>query len=263
MSLKELLIHPLAKGLDPDDPCTTLTRRRIIVEKGFLRKIYEEWYHDLIADLPPVDGPVLEIGSGAGFLTDSLPGLITSDVFFLPHLSAVLDAGTIPFDRGTLRGVLMIDVLHHLPRPRRFFMESARCVKPGGVIVMIEPWVTTWSRFVYSRFHTEPFEPDAEQWEFPSTGPLSGANGALPWIIFHRDRTTFEKIFPAWKVSSIDLGMPVGYLLSGGVSMRALLPGFAFGAVRRVERLLSPWMHGLAMFAKIVLTRKKDHSDHK
>jgi len=261
MSLKELLVHPLARGLDPDDPGTTLTRRRIIMEKGFLRKVYQEWYHDLIAELPPIDGPILEIGSGAGFLKDSLPDLITSDVFFLPHLSVVLDAGAIPFDRRSLRAVLMIDVLHHLPQPRRFFTESARCVKPGGAIVMIEPWVTTWSRFVYSRFHTEPFEPNAEQWEFPSTGPLSGANGALPWIMFCRDRAAFNTSFPGWRVSSIDVGMPVSYILSGGVSMRALLPGFAFEAVRRAEQLLGPWMQSLAMFAKIVLTRDEDHPE--
>ncbi|MFH1117191.1 MAG: methyltransferase domain-containing protein [Pseudomonadota bacterium] len=262
MLLKELLVHPLAKGLDPDDPHTTLIRQRIIMKKEFLRRLYQEWHRDLTADLPSVDGPVLEIGSGAGFLQDSLPDLITSDVFFLPHLSVVLDAGAMPFGTAVLRAVLMIDVLHHLPLPRHFFTEAARCVKPGGVIVMIEPWVTPWSGFVYSRLHTEPFDPTAEQWEFPSSGPLSGANGALPWIIFQRDRTVFEESFPAWRVTGIDLGMPVSYLLSGGISMRAFLPGFAFGAVRRAETLLRPWMHGLAMFAKIVLTRRMDHLVH-
>ncbi len=262
MSLKSFLVHPLARGLDPDDPGTTLTRRRIIMGKRFLRKLYDEWYQDLIADLPLIDGPVLEIGSGAGFLKESLPGLITSDVFFLPHLSVVLDASAIPFQRDSLRAVVMIDVLHHLPKPRRLFIESARCVKPGGAIVMIEPWVTAWSKFVYSHFHSEPFEPSANQWEFPSTGPLSGANGALPWIIFHRDRATFETSFPCWRVRSIDLGRPVSYLVSGGVSMRALLPGFAFGLVRSMEQLLDPWKQGLAMFAKIVLTRTEDSPEH-
>ncbi|MDQ7784717.1 MAG: class I SAM-dependent methyltransferase [Desulfomonilaceae bacterium] len=256
MRLRDILVHPSARGLNPDDPRTTLIRRRILMEKGFLRNLYEEWYRDLIASLPPIEGPVLEIGSGAGFLNNSLPGLITSDVFFLPHLSVVFDAGAVPFEDGSLRAVLMIDVLHHLPRPRRFFREAARCVRQGGVVVMIEPWVTPWSTFVYSRFHTEPFEPDAGHWEFPSAGPLTGANGALPWIVFHRDRSLFEATFPDWHVSGIDLGMPFSYILSGGMTMRALMPGFAFGFVRRLERLLGPWMDGLAMFAKIVLTRR-------
>lgn len=254
-ALKELLIHPLAKGLDEDDPATTLQRLRIIREKGFLRKLYEQWYRDIIAAIAPLDGPVLEIGSGAGFLAEALPGLITSDVLHLPHVSLLLDATSIPFKEYSLSAIVMVDVLHHLPQPRRFFTESARCVRPGGTVVMIEPWVTTWSRFIYSRFHHEPFNPTAREWEFPSTGPLSGANGALPWIMFHRDKKRFEADFPMWRVTSIDLGMPVSYLVSGGVTMRALLPGSAFQFVRGLERLMGPFMQRIAMFARIVLTR--------
>ena len=68
--------------------------------------------------------------------------------------------------------------------PAGFLAESARCVRAGGALVMIEPWVSRWSRFVYTRFHHEPFDPDSPRWEVPQTGPLSGANGALPWILF-------------------------------------------------------------------------------
>ena len=255
MALKDLLVHPMARGLDLDDPTTTMLRRDIIRDKGFLRKLYDQWYRDLTASLPHIQGPVLEIGSGAGFLAESLPGLVTSDIFFLPYLSLVFDAASIPFDRSSLRALVMIDVLHHLPEPRRFFSEAARCVKPGGAIVMIEPWVTSWSRFVYSRFHHEPFEPESKEWEFPPSGPLSGANGALPWIIFQRDRRLFETSFPEWTVSTIRLGTPMSYILSGGMTMRSLLPGTLFRQVQWVERLLGPWMQRIALFAQIVLTR--------
>ena len=54
-------------------------------------------------------------------------------------------------------------------------------------------WVTRWSRWIYGRFHHEPFDPQRADWEFPLSGPLSGANGALPWIIFQRDREQFER----------------------------------------------------------------------
>jgi hypothetical protein len=42
--LKEWLAHPLTRGLDINDPNVTHLRRRIIQEKPFLRKIYQEWY---------------------------------------------------------------------------------------------------------------------------------------------------------------------------------------------------------------------------
>ena len=107
---------------------------------------------------------------------------------------------------------------------------------------MIEPWVSAWSRFVYRNFHHEPFLPDASDWTFAESGPLSGANGALPWIVFERDRVTFSGEFRQWRIDSIRPTMPFRYLLSGGVSLRSLMPGWTFGAWRGIERALDPWM---------------------
>ena len=149
----------------------------------------------------------------------------------------------------------MTNVFHHISRPRRFLAEAARCVKPGGAIVMVEPWVTTWSRLVYTKLHHEPFEPGAEEWGFPESGPLSGANGALPWILLVRDRAQFEREFPIWQIHSIRAGMPFRYLLSGGVSLRSLMPGFTFGLWRMLENGIRPWMNSWGMFAEIVLQR--------
>ena len=49
--------------------------------------------------------------------------------------------------------------------------------------------------------------------------------------------------------------MPLRYVLSGGISMRALMPGWSFTAWRAVERLATPLMSELAMFATITLRR--------
>ena len=251
----KLIAHPLARGVDLDDPRATVLRRQILADKKFLRKIYEEWYAAVVADLPSTDGPVLELGSGAGFLKEALPEVITSDIMQLPGLSLVLDATSIPLRSKVLRSIVMIDVLHHIPQPRRFFKEATHCVKPGGRIIMIEPWMTPWSKFVYTRLHDEPCLPDASEWEFPSTGPLSGANEALPWILFDRDHSRFRSEFPLWKIVYIRPDMPFSYLLSGGVSLRIGLPGSTFAAVRWFEKSLGSWARKMAMFAKIVLER--------
>ncbi len=124
---------------------------------------------------------------------------------------------------------------------------------------MIEPWVTKWSTQVFQRLHHEPFQPHAETWEFPSSGPLSGANGALPWIMFERDRSVFEQEFPEWRIRTIRPIMPFRYLVSGGVSLRQLMPAWSFNLWLGLERALSPWMHRLAMFANIVLM-KENHA---
>jgi len=255
MMLKKGLACRLTQGQDIDDPRIAQLRRQVIQKKSFLRQVYREWYAVITAILPEGERPVLELGSGAGFLSDFIPGLITSEIFYCPGLSAVLDGQALPFADGVLRGIVMTDVLHHLPQTRRFFAEATRCVQPDGVVVMLEPWVTPWSRLVYTRLHHEPFQPEAARWEFSSAGPLSGANGALPWIIFARDRTRFEAEFPKLRIQAIKPTMPFRYLVSGGVSLASLMPGWTFGLWRRLEDALQCRMGGLAMFAYIVLRR--------
>jgi SAM-dependent methyltransferase len=222
-------------------------------KKRFLRRIYSEWYAGLVQELPLEAGPVLELGSGAGFLAEWVPGLIASDLLPLPDIHAVLDGHDLPFVGGSLRAILLVNVLHHLPRPHRFLAEAARCLRPGGRLAMLEPWVTAWSRFVYRRLHHEPFHPESPGWEFDSSGPLSGANGALPWMIFGRDRTVFEREHPLLEIQSVRPTMPVRYLLSGGFIVPSLVPAWTFPAWAWIEKPLSGW---LAMFAQITVAKR-------
>lgn len=256
--LKDLLTHPLSRGLDIDDPYCTELRRSLIRKKSFLRQIYEEWYTAINTLLPSNKGPVLELGSGPGFLSDFVPDVITSEIFYCLHVKVVLDGSQLPFLDGSLHGIVMTDVLHHLPQPRQFFAEASRCVPSGGLVIMIEPWVTPWSRFVYSKLHHEPFQPGAVEWTFPRRGPLSGANSALPWIIFERDRVRFELEFPEWQIYTIEPFMPFRYVLSGGVSLRSFVPGWSFALWRKIENILQPWDRRLAMFALIALIKGND-----
>jgi SAM-dependent methyltransferase len=248
-----LLEHPLTKGLDLDDPRTTELRARILNEKAFLRSIYDEWYATIAAALPSVRGPVLELGAGAGFLRARVPGVIGSDVFVAPGVDVVLDGQQLPARDRSLRAVVMTNVLHHIPQPERFFTEAARTLAPGGRIIMLEPWVSAWSRVIYSRLHHEPFEPSSSSWSIPSTGPLSGANGALPWILFQRDRQQFERRFTELRVLDVRPTMPFRYLASGGVGSRLNPPGWLFPVFRTLEGILNPLRDRLAMFAYIVV----------
>ena len=250
---RSLLAHPLARDLNIDDPNVNAIHRQVIQSKPFLRRIYHEWYAMLANDVPVGEGRVLELGSGAGFLRDFIPDVITSEIFHCSGVNAVLDAQQMPLPDSGLRGIVMTDVLHHIPSVRRFFADATRTVRSGGVIAMIEPWYSGWSKLILTNLHHEPFRPEATEWEFATSGPLSGSNQALPWIVFHRDRTIFEREFPQWQIELVRPFMPVRYLISGGVSMRSLVPGFSFGLIKALER---PFESSMAMFAHIVLRRR-------
>src|SRR5262249_24974746 len=160
------LLHPLTRGLDIDSPETTRLRKRIVREKGFLFRVYREWYRRIAAEVPGGPGDALELGSGAGVLKEHIPDLITSAAFPGEGVDRAVDAAELPSGDQALRAVVMTTVFHHLPEPRRFLDEASRCVRPGGRVVMLEPWNTPWSRLIYTRLHHEPFDPSAAEWGF-------------------------------------------------------------------------------------------------
>lgn len=202
-----------------------------------------------------LQGPILEIGAGAGFLDEMIPDVIKSEIFYLDNMNVILDATRIPFANQKITAVVMTDVFHHIPKPSRFLAEVMRILPPGGRMVMIEPWVTKWASFIYPRFHHEPYRPNMKGWDFPSSGPLSGSNQALPWLIFERDRSRFEKGFPQFKIIKVQPMMPFRYLISGGVSLRSLMPGWSTPFWRWVENLFKPIMNKWGMFALIVIEK--------
>jgi SAM-dependent methyltransferase len=252
--LRRLLAHPLTASLHVDDPATTELRKQIIVAKPFLKAIYDEWYAMLAEKVPMGEGLAVEFGSGGGYAAEYIPGLITSEIF-PSAVQMVCNAQAMPFGDGALRAIVITNVLHHMPKVRLFFAEAMRCLRSGGKILMIEPWVTPWSRFVYKKLHHEPFDPEAQEWEFAERGPLSGANGALPWIVISRDQKKFQQEFPKLQVESVQPFLPFRYLVSGGVGMRSLMPEFTHPAWARLERLLRPHMALLGMFAFISVRR--------
>ena len=253
--LRRLLAHPLTASLHVDDPATTELRKRVIASKPFLRAIYDEWYGMLARNVPAGEGLVVEFGSGGGYAADFIPGLVTSEVFAAPGVRVMSNAQVMPFGDGALRAIVMTNVLHHMPDVRKFFAEATRCLRPGGRILMIEPWVTPWSRLIYKSLHEEPFDAKAREWKFAEGGPLSSANVALPWIVFARDQKKFREEFPELKIEFVRPFLPFRYLVSGGVGMRSLMPGITQAAWAGLERAMQPVMGKMGMFAFIAVRK--------
>lgn len=258
--LNRLLKLPETKKIQSlDDPSMTILHQKIIQKKVFLRKIYLDFYQQLKKAVDPCkDKLLVEIGSGGGFIKKVIPEVITSDVIKLPGVDKHFSALKMPFKKNSVNAFLMVDVFHHLGDISLFLKEVNRCLKIGGKIVMIEPANTLWARFIWRNFHHEPFEPSAG-WHLKGKGPLSSANGALPWIIFYRDRKKFEKKFPFLKILNLKPHTPLRYLLSGGVSFRQLAPSFSYDLIKGLETLLSPLNRYLGMFLTIEIEKISRH----
>jgi len=242
---------------DLDAPEASEEHARLIREKPLLKKIYRDHYKFFARELRGTPaGAKVELGSGGGFVRDLIPNMICSDVVRLSSTQMTFSALELPFCGDSLGALCMINVLHHLPRVRNFFSESVRCLAPGGKLIMIEPANTLLSRFIFSNFHHEPFDPEQAEWEFPSTGRMSSANDALPWIIFSRDRLKFEREFPRLHIARAEPIHPFRYLISGGLTLPSLLPAALYPMITGAEWLASPLHAWLGMFMRIVVVKK-------
>ncbi|MEO6302080.1 MAG: class I SAM-dependent methyltransferase [Bacteroidia bacterium] len=238
-----------------DDPKATLAHRDIILQKPFLKQLYNDWYDVFIKKAKEIKtGKHLEIGSGGGFLKDVFPEVITSDILALPNVDMVFSAEEMPFKENELASIVMLNVFHHIPKPYLFLKEAERTLIKGGKIIMTEPANSALGRFIYKRFHHEPFEENGPR-EIKAGNPLSNSNQALPHIYFERDLDLFKKNFPHLKINSIKYHSPFSYVISGGVSRSAMLPFFMYNFVKGIEWLFSPLSKQLGLFCTIEIEK--------
>jgi len=203
----------------------------------------------------PAGGRILEIGSGAGFAADGLPGLIASDILAYAHLDLVLDARRLPFAAGTLRAILMFNAFHHIPDVGALLAECERVLRPGGRVLIVDQHPGVIGGPILRYVHREPFRPEAG-WTFESSGPLAGANGALCWIVFQRDRAIFVQRFPGLTIVRYQPHTPLRYWLSGGLTRWTLLPRMLYGAASAVDRLLAAAWPDTGSFVDVELVRR-------
>lgn len=236
-----------------DDPRTLLEHRKLIKNKKILNKIYTNFYTQFKKTTIPA-GLIIEIGSGAGFIKEVLPKVITSDVVKGEGIDKVFYAEKIPFKSKSTAAFLMVDVLHHIKDIEKAFKEMERCLKVGGKIIMIEPYNSLWGRLIYKYFHKEDFDPYSG-WKIAGKGRISHSNTALPWIIFVRDRKKFINKFPGLRILKLTPHTPFSYLFSGGLSYPQLIPTAFYPLVRLIEYLLSPFNYLIGMFVTVELEK--------
>ena len=138
----------------PSDLEFVQQHRSIWTARPELRSVYHEFFHELLSAVGR-RMPVVELGCGPGFFKEYCPALISTDVISTSWVDLVCDGCAMPFPAQSVGAIVMLDVLHHLPHPLDFMAEATRVLRPGGVIAMIEPWITPASYLLYRYFHHE------------------------------------------------------------------------------------------------------------
>lgn len=223
-----------------------------------LRELYRGWYRMISERLSPVAGPTVEIGSGIGKLREAVPRAVLTDVARTPWIDEVVDAQQLPYADGTVANLVLVDVLHHVPRPLDFFAEAARVLAPGGRIVLLEPYCSPVSYRLYRAFHHETtdlgVDPFAEN-SLSSEDALD-SNQAIPTLLFFRQAAKLAQRAPDLATIERRRLALIAYPLSGGWRRKPWLPRAALAATLALERLLQPIAGALAFRCLVVLERR-------
>ncbi|XXE51896.1 methyltransferase domain-containing protein [Pseudomonas sp. R3-56] len=233
---------------------------KVLERKQMLREIFVEFHHAFrrLADRYfQVGGLEVELGAGIAPMRDSYPEVLATDVVASEKLDMALDAQAMSLDDDSVRAFYGQNCFHHFPHPERFFTELERTLKIGGGAILIEPFHGPFAAFLYRRlFKSEGFDMHFPSWHTPSTGPMNGANQALSYIVFVRDRQAFEHKYPGLEIVHQEIcGSYLRYLISGGLNFRQLLPDVFIPVLKVIEKLLYPLHRILALHHIVVIRR--------
>jgi SAM-dependent methyltransferase len=228
-----------------------------------LRTCYQRWYGRLRDALPsPELGVRVELGSGPGFAAEFIPDLVLTDIVQAPWHARRAAAEALPFGDGEVGALVLFDVLHHVEEPAAFFAEATRVLRPGGRIVLVEPYISLLSRVIYGFFHPELVD--------MSVDPLARTTGAghedkdpfqsnqaLPTLIFcRRHARRFTTMFPQLAVTRVERFAGLSYPATGGFSRRPLLPMPLWRALFAIESILPELVFRLFGFRLFVVIER-------
>lgn len=260
--LLDLLQDPLMKGVNVDGEDRLVAHRKIMVRKRMLREVFTEFHHifrKLDDKYLTASGSRIELGAGIAPIRDSYSDVLATDVIYDNHLDCVLDAENMDLPDSSVRVIYGQNCFHHFPHPDRFFSELDRALAPGGGVILLEPYYGFLATFLFKRlFKTEGFDKEFLSWETPVAGPMNGANQALSYIVFVRDREEFERKYPMLEIVHQELCQNhFKYLFSGGLNFRQLLPDWMVPVINLFQMALSPFDRWLSLH-HIVLIRKRE-----
>jgi SAM-dependent methyltransferase len=224
-------------------------------QKPFLKSVYHEWFDFIISRLIP--GKTLEIGAGNGSFKTYYPEVISSDVAKAPWIDIVADATEMPFGNGELDNIVAIDVLHHIAEPASFFREAHRVLRPGGRVVLVEPYISPFSYVIRKLFHHEPIDMKRISLFDKATKHAMDANIAIPTLIFCSPNPEYRNLYQGFRLSHVSIGELLSYQLVGGITRKPLMPDPVLRMIRSMEKKLA-FLNPLMAFKMFCVLEKDE-----
>lgn len=235
-----------------------LRHRKVWENKKTLREVYFKWYKWIENDLSKIDGNILEIGSGIGNYKEFKQDIISSDIHHHNWIDLTLDAHKLPFNSSSLSNIVLFDTIHHLYNPLMFLEETFRVLKNGGRLILIEPFPSPFSLFVYKRFHPEPFIMNTDYFVVKDLESKNvwDANQAIPYILFFKEKNRLESFFQGgFEIIKRKKFSFLLYPITGGFENKQMISNNWIPIVKFLEIILTPFNRLFAFRCYIVLQK--------
>src|SRR5260370_9001751 len=206
---------------------------------------------------------IVEMGCGAGFSELYLADKVfRTDVVPNPWIDASMDAERLAFRDGAVDALIISNALHHLARPVIFFREAVRVLKPGGIILIYEPFCSLLLRVILRLSKHEGYSFDLDvfaetQIATNPNDPWSG-NNALSNLFFDRPER-FRKNFPELQIIMDTACECLLFPLSGGVTSKVSvpeLPTLVLDCIAGIDRFLTHLAPRLFALGRRTVIRK-------
>ena len=202
--------------------------------------------------------PVVELGGGAGLMRERYPELFSTDLLPFPNTTLQCDATRLPFRPESVGCFVGIAFFHHCTALRTLLEEAQTALQPGGRMVLIDPYISPLSRWIY-RFATDeavdlsekPLETQAAN----AGNPLLDANVARATLVFLREREAYDRLFPAFQIKSVECINFFRHIAAGSCVQQFPAAPLVYPPACLVDRLLHPIRRYTGMCMKVVLEK--------
>ena len=205
----------------------------------YLSHIYNQIYRNFHSiTTKKTNSPlILEIGGGALKYTETYweRSVVTdADEFESHKVLTGIRAEQLPFKASEFDYVIAKDSLHHFKDPIKALLEIDRVLKPGGSLIVSEPYWSPLGRLVYRFIHPEPWDTKVTDLNRESED-LWDSNQALLLLLNTKFANQFRRDLPTYRIELYKPTYALSYLISGGVHNRTRVPSKFLIWLNRIE----------------------------